>query len=291
MGECDGGQIGVYADDCATEVERRIGFLHIPKTAGSSLVTLLRNHYGNAFAIFSIHDYFNFPQLFRSLPVVAGHIPYYVFEAARPGRVILTLLRSPVDRVVSHYKYILSTPGHFAHNYVRRYGLTLAEMLEHPTISNEGSNLQCRMLGWTPTKPSPSLDAEHDPRRRWQLFYEEHADYAYAEVDERCYATACRRLDDGSVVFGLLEEPHRAFSELHKVATGARLPRVVHENRTTDLGYRPTDRDIEAIMRQNEFDIRLYEHARALYAARARPSLIAVARSAFALLTKSFAES
>jgi len=100
--------------------ERGLIFLHIPKTAGTTLRTVLHRHYPHH-VIFSFyeypkdrHDFFALSEeRRRELRVLQGHIPFGYHRFLSVPVDYITLLRNPVDLVISLYYWILRThdPG------------------------------------------------------------------------------------------------------------------------------------------------------------------------------------
>jgi hypothetical protein len=100
-------------------------FIHIPKTAGSTLRAIIGRQYRNQ-EIFRIHWNFDRNDPFASflkLPqekqdktkIVYGHIPFGLHEYVKRSVLYFTLLRDPVDRAISHYYHIRKLPNHFYH--------------------------------------------------------------------------------------------------------------------------------------------------------------------------------
>ena len=98
-------------------------FLHIPKAGGTTLNSILGNQYGRRNRIFinGIQDGIDKVQNikvneFKRTTVFTGHMAFGLHEYL-PGRSkYITYIRSPVDRVISIYKYIHRNPEHPLHN-------------------------------------------------------------------------------------------------------------------------------------------------------------------------------
>ena len=96
-------------------------FLHIPKTAGSTLVSFLEREYGPG-AVLDLYDS-TFgdevaaltPEEIGRIRVVAGHFYFGVHERLPGPCHYLTFLRDPVERVVSHYRFVQRQPEHYLH--------------------------------------------------------------------------------------------------------------------------------------------------------------------------------
>lgn len=143
-------------------------FLHVPKTGGTTLQeVLVRNtpagrlhHLHNnrlrrddaamaaaAADLWGVHLPGDPPQRRRpARPALVGHhqIDHALYQL--PGRpfVNITLLRHPVERVISHYHFLLDSPNHGGHAKVA--DLTLSEYVERD-VTKESSNGQARRLG------------------------------------------------------------------------------------------------------------------------------------------------
>src|SRR5690625_7753957 len=80
-------------------------FVHIPKTAGGSLISIISSQY-NSHEIFRM----GFPEvntatrLNNNIKCVLGHTFYGQHEELGP-HIYITMLRDPIDRVISHYYY------------------------------------------------------------------------------------------------------------------------------------------------------------------------------------------
>jgi hypothetical protein len=129
---------------------KRTILIHIPKAAGTSLRAILASQHpeGRSFLVgenapWRREDFKGLPEgRRRRFTLLAGHIPFW-FHDYFPDAVYVTMLRRPVDRVVSHYYYVLKTPEHYLYHLAREIGL--AEYVGSG-ISGELDNGQVRQL-------------------------------------------------------------------------------------------------------------------------------------------------
>jgi hypothetical protein len=124
-------------------------FLHIPKTAGSTLMRILENQYGSE-RVLKLYDStygdevasLSAEELSRTR-VIAGHF-YFGAHHRLPARFrYLTFLREPVARVLSHYEFVRRRPEHYLHEAAS--SLSLADYV-HFCGAAEPNNDQTRLL-------------------------------------------------------------------------------------------------------------------------------------------------
>lgn len=124
-------------------------FLHIPKTGGVTMRTLLRDVYGpGALCPYTaLEDLASAsPSQFREYPVVAGEFPFYVSELLTRPLFSFTFLRDPVERTLSVYKHLRRDVNHPDHARMAEVA-DLAEFLAHPALRTHVVNAQTRFLG------------------------------------------------------------------------------------------------------------------------------------------------
>ena len=223
-------------------------FLHIPKTAGETLTTILWRQYGEQ-GLLEVPDPYliadhemlgtfeSDKRLVASNPsqfgLVFGHMPFGIHEAiARPVR-YFTIVRDPVDRVVSHFYYVKRESRHRLHKEVSENQMTLHDYVASG-IAGELENGQTALLAGL-ERGAPSGDASILRR-------------ALANVDAHFVAV------------GLTEDFDRSLVLL-KLALGWDKP-VVYETANVTVG-RPSVSDIEQktiekIKAQNLLDEALY---------------------------------
>jgi len=90
--------------------EDLVYFLHIPKTAGTSLVNILENQF-NYNCIYRETIY---PELFKNFPsnlsdykLIRGHFGYWITKLLTKKPIILTMLRNPREQIISLFNHQL----------------------------------------------------------------------------------------------------------------------------------------------------------------------------------------
>lgn len=137
--------------DAALE-RKALVFLHIPKTAGTTLNRIIEWQY-NPLRIFTVDPYrfratikrfetFSEKRR-RSYQVVRGHLQYGIHEYLPQGAAYITLLREPAARVLSSYYFIQRRPLHPLHRQLKRERLGVEDFLR---LTSERQNLQCRFI-------------------------------------------------------------------------------------------------------------------------------------------------
>lgn len=124
-------------DDCMNTPDH-IVFLHIPKTAGSTLHTVIqRNYHRRAYYTYNGIRYRD--QLLelsseqrKNIKVLKGHVPFGRHEQLSSGTFeYFTLLRDPVARVISHYDQMIREPKHHFYPEWVKHQYTLAELMQN----------------------------------------------------------------------------------------------------------------------------------------------------------------
>lgn len=120
-----------------------ITFIHIPKTAGTSLRQVFIQ---NESKIHYLYDREQWKEdvaspSFKKPNVLYGHFEYGFTADAGSNQTYCTFLRHPEKRVISHYKHILRSPGEL-HRKIASEISSLADFCEYPYARN----LQTRLV-------------------------------------------------------------------------------------------------------------------------------------------------
>jgi glycosyltransferase involved in cell wall biosynthesis len=137
--------------------------LHLPKAAGSTLLRIMEREIAPAEVVRVYDDGVSVDTL-RSLgspdgvAAVAGHMAFGV-DRFLPGRnVYLTMLRDPVERVVSHYRYLRANPHLRVHDEALRGVESLEDYVVASPLAELINNGQTRLLGGDVLAPGIPAD-------------------------------------------------------------------------------------------------------------------------------------
>jgi len=242
-------------------VERRpaLIFLHIPKCGGNSFLDFLKFNLP-AGAAFDVNLGLQYARRLRELEgldeaerlqlqFVSGHLPWGVHEWLPQGGEYVTLLRHPVDRIVSHYCFVKENPKHPLYATVTERRLTLVEYATSG-LSSELQDGQTRMLCGR---------ASVDSLR------------GHAGLTRADFESACGNLLGEQMHFGLVElyaESQQLIArQLGWDAPPPPTRRNVTRQRTPLAAV--SRREWDTIAAANAFDMELYDVARREFARRA----------------------
>ena len=232
-------------------------FLHIPKTAGSTLHSILDGRFAahESMGVFSAR--FAHEQVARlaaldeakknSIRLLRGHQPFGLHRVFSQPCVYLTVLREPIARVTSQYYYILKNQHNPLHEQVRRMS-SPAEFVASG-ISLGMNNGQVRwLLGEIDLVPFGELTQAHLEQVKTNI--EKH--FAWVGLTERF---------DESVML------------LQRVL-GWKVPPFYRKQNVNPSKQALRDSQLEAVSRHNQLDIALYEFATGLLEQRLAEALL-----------------
>ena len=219
-------------------------FVHIPKAAGSTLNQIIaRKHPPDEIASMyeprmaqSVEKFSSMPEADRrKLRFVIGHVGFGLHQWLPGPATYATLLREPIDRIISYYYFVLRVPNHFLHEPAKTLGLRgFAEC----AATNKLTNGQTKYI------------AELDGR----------------DADRATLEKAKSNIEKYFSVAGLVERFDESLLMLRRVA-GWGIPHYEKENITSK---RPkvaeVDREtLDAISRRNDLDLELYAWVKARF--------------------------
>lgn len=221
-------------------------FLHIPKSAGTSVTEVLVRNFNTAESIrLSQRNNFesDLASAVRKYKFVSGHIPFSVVQRHLDETYCFTILRNPISRVISLYEFWRSfDPADFegleeSASVMHAKKLSLEEFVacRHPLVREEASNGMCKML-------SSSGDI-----------------YGRSADETALFEDARKNLD--ALHFGVTEDMEKTY-QLLGIETGLNLQNDVHLNVFRNEKYDAISaREVQAILEQNRADSRLFAYA------------------------------
>lgn len=143
-------------------------FLHIPKSAGSTLHSLLGLNYPRKRIYLTRRMWQGNQQFFElseaqrhNIRVLTGHMPFGLHQYLGPGSFeYFTILRNPVDRMVSLYYHIRRINSHFFHEELNAKNYTIPEVMESGILT-AADNCQVRMLANRLDLPYGAVNETH----------------------------------------------------------------------------------------------------------------------------------
>jgi hypothetical protein len=216
-------------------------YVHVPKCAGITLATALRSCYGKE-NILNLHtldkplreEIETVPQhVLDQARLILGHVHYGIHEFLSGRCLYVTLLREPVDRVLSLYKYILRDRAHPLHEHMHRTGMTLEEYVSSGVDEDQTHNGMTRQLSGDDRGTRP---------------------------DDRSLASAKDNLSTFAAV-GLTERFDESFVLLRR-RLGLRMPFYISRNASprTQSSVAIPRSALELIRAENQLDIALYAY-------------------------------
>jgi hypothetical protein len=138
-------------------------FLHIGKTAGSTLRQVIRRNYRSADILkaqrpggpreATLEDFARIPESRRAVArLVMGHTIFGVHELVPGPSTYVTVVREPVKLVLSQYRFVLRRPYHRFHQRVTSQGMGLADYIRSG-MSIEVDNGQTRAIAGDTSTP------------------------------------------------------------------------------------------------------------------------------------------
>jgi hypothetical protein len=227
-------------------------FLHIPKTAGTTLLSILDRQYPKQ----AIHSFGGDAHVsvaeFKALDdesraqirLLRGHMAYGLHEYLPGSVVYFTVLRDPVARVISYYNYIRRTPPHYLYDVVTQQNMSLPDLLESklPLMMNDG---QVRLISGVWGEP------------------------AFGGVTEEMLEKAQKNLARSFIVVGLTERFDQTLCLLKENLNWQQdiTYQRLNVSRQGLAGRGLPAAAVDLIQRVNRQDIALYAYARELFKA------------------------
>ena len=222
-------------------------FLHIPKTAGLTLLNIIQRQYDTSSIHFHVgdpkyvHRFKEIPESQRSdIKVLPGHLPFGMHKYLPQPSVYVTLLRDPIERVISQYYSVRSRREHAMYSEANRKNL---KELLLSGLYQRLDNFQTRMLAGM-----PGMECE------------------YGACTPEILDAAKKNLSSSFSVVGLTERFDETLVLLKRVFGWKNLLYVKKNVTEKRLNKEDISNDtLQAILKYNELDIELYRYAEELF--------------------------
>lgn len=140
-------------------------FVHIPKSAGQTMTHILARQFApeRTYSAPGVQRALEDLRLMpparaQSLDLLQGHLPFGVHELLGRPAVYFTILRRPLDRVISHYYYVRRRPDHYLYEHVAGQKMSLHDYVSSG-LTHELDNGQTRMLYGMDGETLPAITA------------------------------------------------------------------------------------------------------------------------------------
>jgi hypothetical protein len=227
--------------------ESSVIFLHIPKAAGTTLHRIIEQQY-EPNTIFTIHegktiiDFKNLSEAQRArIRVLKGHLYFGLHEFLPRPSTYITMVRDPIERVISHYYFELRTPSHELYKKIKSQNMSLEDFVRSGVCLHL-DNGQTRLLSTTG------------------------AGIGYGQCSNELLESAKKNLREHFAVVGLVER----FDEtliLLKRKFKWKMPFYIKQNVTKQRPLKeniPKD-TLKLIESYNQLDIELYKYTQKLF--------------------------
>ncbi len=131
------------------EYTKQFFFLHIPKTAGTSL----RNIVESQFSPRQINKQYGMKGItkmeqeeFDCCDLIRGHFTYNLVDKFREFPYVITMLREPVARTISHIKHVINDENFWLHKYIPVEKMSVGELLENEKMEKFIRDHQLRLI-------------------------------------------------------------------------------------------------------------------------------------------------
>lgn len=238
--------------------EKIVFYLHIPKTGGTTLSNIIKNEYNSdnifstvqSFIINVASEYHNIEDERKNkLKLIKGHFSFGYHQLFDRPFTYITMLRSPVARVISDYHHIVNIPQHCLHNKVVSHKMSLEEYVSSGIWNSD--NLQTRFLSG------------------------KHAEIDFGQCSREHLELAKNNLDQYFSVVGLTERFDESLLLLQRKIGWSddcflyEKKRVNQAKQSKVILSEKTKKTVENF---NLLDIELYEYAKAIFERQIRES-------------------
>ena len=227
--------------------QQKLIFIHIPKAAGTTFRDVLEREYepeqtfvirDNEFRE-SLQDFNNLPRQRQvEIKLLVGHMPFGAHKFLTDPAAYITLMREPVDRIISHYYYVRRNPGHKLYHQVTSCKMDLIDYV-CSGISRELDNGQTRLISGMNS-------------------------VSIGECSEKMLNQAIDNIHTHFVVIGLVERFDETLILMRHKLGWSTYPFYTRRNTASSRKLRQEfpETTVKTIERYNQLDCELYDYVR-----------------------------
>ena len=213
-------------------------FLHLPKTAGTSLRTALDPHFGDDEKLYLYGDLSGENLLAqreraKRARLIYGHVSFGVHGNLAVPSCYGAMLRRPKDRIISLFHHF-SRDAHSPYYEEIRNGLTLAQFIESGRSVETNNHMTRNFMTWPEAGQQFVLEREH-------------------------FESAMKTIASYCCYIGLQERFRESLLRLHEIFGISSDPMVPELNCYEGEAVPFSEEDYDCIVRYNKLDIELYD--------------------------------
>jgi len=234
-------------------------FLHIPKTAGTTLITILDKYYKPE-SILKAHSWNELlPQLpldFSKYRFVRGHFGYSIVRLIPKNPTCITMLRDPIELMISAYK-MLSRQKDDIERFHIPTDKNLSELIEGPYL--EG--LKNPQTHWLVIEQDILKRTESLNKNQLQNYRPKEDENLLPKISyEKFLKIAKKRISKFAFV-GIVEKMEESLFLLNYTFGWKPIRNTVKENISIDSNIKLTDKAMKKLTKITKIDQKLYKYA------------------------------
>lgn len=237
----------------------QIFFLHIPKAAGTTLIQIINQIYKRSSRFFydttkpeiCINELNNFSKRKKdTIKIVSGHYSFgfhNYFE--KKDFKYFTILRDPIERVISHYYYSSSKTNHYLYKLRKQKEISLSEYIQSG-ICNEVNNGMSKQIAG--------------------LYVNEN--FGYYDInkqqinDQELFSKAMENIKNHFLFVGFLEEFDKSLFLLKNYIKSPKINfKYTEKNKAKQKAKTISKVEKDIIIANNQVDIKLYNECKKMF--------------------------
>jgi len=241
-------------------------FCHIPKTAGSSLISILDSHFSSE-KILNLHEWQELlplmPLDFAKYSFIRGHFGTSIFGLLPEQPITITILRDPLKLMISSYKMVIRQPKE-RELYSVGKNQTVSELItdpkRYPLTNRQAHHIVAQVDIKSLTKGMSQNQLKN--------FYPHHLKefYLLDMPDEELLKRAKGRIAGEFAFFGIVENMEESLFLLHYTFGWKPIRNKVRENISpNEQNSEITSEAMNRLVEMTQVDQKLYDYAKKLF--------------------------